>query len=35
MRQVGHVACMQMVRSVYKILLGNPEVKRSLRKTLA
>jgi hypothetical protein len=30
MRWVGHVALMGQVRNAYKILVGNPEVKRLL-----
>jgi len=32
MRWVGHVACMGEMRNAYKILVGKPEGKRSLRR---
>jgi hypothetical protein len=32
MRQAGHVACVGEMRNTYKILVGNPEGKRPLRR---
>jgi hypothetical protein len=32
MRWVGHVACMEERRGVYRVLVGKPEAKRSLGK---